>query len=74
MIYREQGYLSDSALELIKLVRNFNWDSAGSTALSPAIAGPRLIEYEGRRAGPPRRRRTRAAVEPEGAQPTSGRN
>ncbi len=27
MIYREQGYLSDSAVELIKIVRNFNWDA-----------------------------------------------
>jgi DNA-binding transcriptional LysR family regulator len=27
MIYREQGYLSESALELIKMVRNFNWDA-----------------------------------------------
>jgi DNA-binding transcriptional LysR family regulator len=27
MIYREQGYLSDSARELIKIVRSFNWDS-----------------------------------------------
>jgi len=26
MIYRDQGYLSDSARELIKIVRNFNWD------------------------------------------------
>jgi DNA-binding transcriptional LysR family regulator len=26
MVYREQGYLSDAARELIKLVRNFNWD------------------------------------------------
>ena len=26
MIYREQGYLSDPARELIKIVRNFNWD------------------------------------------------
>ena len=26
MIYREQGYLSDSARELIKIVRSFNWD------------------------------------------------
>jgi DNA-binding transcriptional LysR family regulator len=25
MIYRDQGYLSDSASELIKLVRTFNW-------------------------------------------------
>jgi DNA-binding transcriptional LysR family regulator len=27
MVYREQGYLSASARELIKIVRNFNWDS-----------------------------------------------
>lgn len=27
MIYREQGYLSDSAQELIKIVRGFTWDS-----------------------------------------------
>ena len=27
MIYREQGYLSDSARELIKIVRSFNWDA-----------------------------------------------
>jgi len=27
MIYRDQGYLSDSARELIKVVRNFNWDA-----------------------------------------------
>jgi DNA-binding transcriptional LysR family regulator len=26
MIYREQGYVSDSARELIKIVRAFNWD------------------------------------------------
>jgi DNA-binding transcriptional LysR family regulator len=26
MIYREQGYLSDSARELIKIVRAFNWE------------------------------------------------
>jgi len=34
MIYREQGYLSDSASELIKLVRNFNWEGTGSMAFS----------------------------------------
>ncbi|MGE5246542.1 MAG: LysR family transcriptional regulator [Betaproteobacteria bacterium] len=28
MIYREQGYLSDSARELIKIVRSFNWEAA----------------------------------------------
>lgn len=27
MIYREQGYVSDSARELIKIVRAFNWES-----------------------------------------------
>jgi DNA-binding transcriptional LysR family regulator len=27
MIYREQGYLSESARELIKIVRTFNWDA-----------------------------------------------
>jgi DNA-binding transcriptional LysR family regulator len=27
MIYREQGYLSQSTRELIKIVRNFNWDA-----------------------------------------------
>jgi DNA-binding transcriptional LysR family regulator len=27
MIYREHGYLSDSARELIKIVRHFNWDA-----------------------------------------------
>jgi DNA-binding transcriptional LysR family regulator len=27
MIYRDQGYVSDSARELIKIVRAFNWDS-----------------------------------------------
>jgi DNA-binding transcriptional LysR family regulator len=27
MVYRDQGYLSDSAHELIKIVRNFNWDA-----------------------------------------------
>jgi len=28
MVYREQGYLSDCARELIKIVRAFNWDLA----------------------------------------------
>ena len=27
MIYREQGYLSQAARELIKIVRSFNWES-----------------------------------------------
>ena len=29
MIYREQGYLSDSASEWIKLMRSFNWERSG---------------------------------------------
>ena len=42
MIYREQGYLSDSARELIKIVKSFNWDTkdARVTPLS-AAAGRR---------------------------------
>ena len=40
MIYREQGYLSDCASELIKLVRNFNWESAGT--IPPLAAAPRV--------------------------------
>jgi DNA-binding transcriptional LysR family regulator len=32
MIYREQGYLSDTARELIKIVRAFNWDQGFTTA------------------------------------------
>jgi len=31
MVYREQEYLSEPARELIKLVRNFNWDRIGET-------------------------------------------
>jgi DNA-binding transcriptional LysR family regulator len=30
MVYREQGYLSDPARELIKLVRTFNWERMGA--------------------------------------------
>ena len=30
MIYREQGYMSDTARELIKIVRAFNWDQGFS--------------------------------------------
>jgi DNA-binding transcriptional LysR family regulator len=35
MIYREQGYVSDPARELIKMVRTFNWDLP-----APATARP----------------------------------
>lgn len=39
MIYRDQGYLSDSATELIKLVRTFNWDdeSVAARAMRPVV-------------------------------------
>jgi DNA-binding transcriptional LysR family regulator len=33
MIYQEHGYLSDSARELIKIVRDFNWGTASSLPL-----------------------------------------
>jgi DNA-binding transcriptional LysR family regulator len=41
MVYREQGYLSESARELIKIVRAFNWDrwlAAPETAAAPGAA------------------------------------
>lgn len=61
MIYREQGYLSDCASELIKLVRNFNWEGAGSPVLPAAIVGPRIVEYRAPRAAAPARRRVRTS-------------
>jgi DNA-binding transcriptional LysR family regulator len=39
MIYREQGYLSDAARELIRIVRNFNWNSK-VTPMRPAERRP----------------------------------
>ncbi len=49
MIYREDGYLSKPAAELIKLVRNFNWEAAtqqtshstGATIGTPARFAPK---------------------------------
>ena len=39
MIYREQGYLSDSARELIKIVRAFNWEQCfGRSALHHPVS------------------------------------
>jgi DNA-binding transcriptional LysR family regulator len=35
MVFREQGYLSDSTRELIKIIRHFNWDAV-APALRPA--------------------------------------
>ena len=40
MIYREDGYLSKPAAELIKLVRNFNWEAAPGTIGGPAQFAP----------------------------------
>jgi len=40
MVFREQGYLSQSTRELITIVRNFNWDS-GTITLRPAAASRR---------------------------------
>lgn len=39
MIYREDGYLSKPAAELIKLVRNFNWESAAQSAAATRTIG-----------------------------------
>lgn len=45
MIYREDGYLSKPAAELIKLVRNFNWEAApqpsAKTIGAPANFAPK---------------------------------
>jgi DNA-binding transcriptional LysR family regulator len=46
MVYRDQGYVSDSASELIKMVRNFNWEH------EPAAAPSRAARVKG---GQPRR-------------------
>ena len=40
MIYREDGYLSKPAAELIKLVRNFNWESAAKGVAARTIGAP----------------------------------
>ena len=39
MIYREQGSLSDSARELIKVVRGFNWESPTGSRVTPLKRG-----------------------------------
>lgn len=50
MVYRDQGYVSDSASELIKIVRSFNWEQPAGVApasrrpapvAAPAKAAPR---------------------------------
>jgi DNA-binding transcriptional LysR family regulator len=35
MIYREEGYLSEPARELIKIVRGFNWNADGTGRVAP---------------------------------------
>jgi hypothetical protein len=47
MIYRDQGYLSDSASELIKLVRSFNWTHAPVAAAGAA----KSLRQKGRKTG-----------------------
>jgi DNA-binding transcriptional LysR family regulator len=37
MVYRDHGYVSDSASELIKIVRTFNWSSDERAPLEPEI-------------------------------------
>jgi DNA-binding transcriptional LysR family regulator len=50
MIYREQGYLSDTARELIKIVRAFNWDQGfvDKPALRQPIAAMESTELRSR--------------------------
>ena len=57
MIYREQGYMSDTARELIKIVRAFNWDQgfndkqqnrAPIAALEPTELRNRIRRVQGR--------------------------
>jgi DNA-binding transcriptional LysR family regulator len=40
MVFREQGYLSESTRELIKIIRHFNWDAV-APALRPAAPSQR---------------------------------
>jgi len=42
MVYRDQGYVSDSASELIKIVRSFNWEQHGGllTKAVKAVVAP----------------------------------
>jgi hypothetical protein len=35
MVHREEGYLSEPARELIKIVRGFNWKSDGVRRVAP---------------------------------------
>jgi DNA-binding transcriptional LysR family regulator len=44
MVYREQGYVSDSARELIKIIRAFNWDMGFGPRIRQAVSATRAIE------------------------------
>jgi DNA-binding transcriptional LysR family regulator len=58
MVYRDQGYLSDSASELIKLVRTFNWaqeNAAVASAVRSAAAKPPRARRPGTSAGTAKR-------------------
>jgi DNA-binding transcriptional LysR family regulator len=48
MVYREQGYLSDSARELIKIVRAFNWGAGDKASISRRPAAVELRNAGGR--------------------------
>jgi hypothetical protein len=48
MVYREQGYLSDSARDLIKTVKSFNWAASDKAAISRRPAAVELRGAGGR--------------------------
>jgi hypothetical protein len=61
MIYRDQGYVSDTARELIKIVRAFNWDQgftdkqlrrSPGAALEPVVLRSRIRRNALRITGP----------------------
>ena len=54
MVYRDQGYLSDSASELIKIVRSFNWEMP-----RPAVPAARAARPAPAAAKVPRRSTSR---------------
>ena len=41
MVYRDQGYVSDTASELIKIVRTFNWAQHDSPPLPVLAPSPK---------------------------------
>jgi DNA-binding transcriptional LysR family regulator len=55
MVYRDQGYVSDSASELIKIVRSFNWEQPPGVAAAPGPRMPPLPKTAPRRSGRPTR-------------------